>query len=278
MSRIEVDLGAYFARVGYQGPCEPTLGVLRDLHRLHPAAIPFEAIDVLLGREIALDPATLQAKMIAGGRGGYCFEQNYLLRHVLRAIGFQVDGLIARSLLGRPLEDVRPRTHMALRVRLQDEDWLADVGFSAVTLTAPIRLASFAPQDTLFEPVRLRPIGAELRYEVLIGDEWRPVYDLVPAPQLDIDLQMSNWFVSTHPNSPFRQALVVSRTTPQVRHLLNHNRLTVRRPGHEPERRRLSAEEVETCLVRDFGLCAQPSWRPVIERAVVAGDEAERRG
>ena len=278
MSQIEIDLDAYCARIGYSGPREPTLAVLRGLHRLHPAAIPFEAIDVLLGRPIPLDPAALQAKMIAGGRGGYCFEQNLLLRSVLQAIGFEVESLIARSLWGRPLEDLRPRTHMALCVRTDGEDWLADVGFSAVMLTAPVRLADRGPQPTLFEPVRLTPMGEELRYELLAGEVWRPVYDLVRTPQPDVDLAAANWWVSTHPSSPFRQVLMVSRTTPQARYVLAHNRLSVRRPGGEVERRRLSAYEVEACLAQQFGLCAEPSWRAVIERAVIAGDEAERQG
>ncbi|MEJ0066670.1 MAG: arylamine N-acetyltransferase [Caulobacteraceae bacterium] len=148
----EIDLDRYFARIGYGGPREPTIEVLRALHRLHPAAIPFEAIDVLLGREINLEPSALQAKMIAGGRGGYCFEQNGLFKLALQAIGFEVAGLIARSRWGRPLGDIRARTHMALRIRIDGEDWLADVGYSSAMLTAPIRLAEREPQETLHEP------------------------------------------------------------------------------------------------------------------------------
>ena len=30
------DLDAYFRRIGYDGPREPTLAVLRELHALHP--------------------------------------------------------------------------------------------------------------------------------------------------------------------------------------------------------------------------------------------------
>ena len=119
MSSIEFafDLDAYFARIGYAGPRAPTLPVLAALHRLHPAAIPFEAIDVLLGRPISLAPADIFAKLVTGGRGGYCFEQNGLFRLALTALGFGVTPLIARSWYGRPLDQPRPRTHMALRSR-----------------------------------------------------------------------------------------------------------------------------------------------------------------
>ena len=286
MSQIEcderiasgIDLDAYFARIGYQGPREPTLEVLRALHRLHPAAIPFEAIDVLLGREISLEPAALQNKLIAGRRGGYCFEQNGLLKLVLQTIGFQVASLIARSRWGRPLGDIRARTHMALRVRVDGEAWLADVGHSSAMLTAPIRLAERGLQETLHEPVRLRPVDGELRLEALIGGDWRPIYDAVPRPQHDADLAAARWFVSTWPASPLKQALIVSRTTPQARYVLHENRLTIRRPGRESERLRLSADEMARLLGQDFGLAVEPAWRPVLDAAVVRGDEAERRG
>lgn len=69
--RAMVELDAYFARIGYDGPREPTLDTLRALQRLHPAAIPFEAIDDMLGRGISLDAAAVDAKLIAGRRGGY---------------------------------------------------------------------------------------------------------------------------------------------------------------------------------------------------------------
>ena len=92
----DVDLDAYCARVGYAGPCEPTLEVLQSLQRLHPAAIPFEAIDVQLGCGVSLDPAVVDAKLIGARRGGYCFEQNSLFKRVLRTMGFEVSNLLAR--------------------------------------------------------------------------------------------------------------------------------------------------------------------------------------
>ena len=91
-----VDLDAYCARIGYSGPREPTLETLRALQALHAAAIPFEAIDVQLDRGIDLAPAAIDAKLIGGRRGGYCFEQNNLFMRVLAAVGFSVEGLMGR--------------------------------------------------------------------------------------------------------------------------------------------------------------------------------------
>lgn len=272
------DLDAYCTRIGYGGPREPTLAVLGELHRLHPAAIPFEGIDVRLGREIALTPEALSAKLVHGRRGGYCFEQNSLLRLALVAIGFDVQPLIARSRWGRPLDAPRARSHMALRVRIGGDDWLADVG-SRADMLAPIRLQTRGVQATSFEPIRVRPVDGELRLEMRIAGAWAPVYDIVRKPQLDVDLDAANWFTATHSSSPFRQQLIAWRVTPQQRLVLAQNRLTVRRHGRETLRLRLSADELERCLVEEFGLASEPAWRTMVEETVAAGDdETERRG
>lgn len=264
-----VDLDAYFARVGYAGPRTATLDTLRALHRLHPAAIPFETIDVRLGLGVSIDPAAVDAKLIAGGRGGYCFEQNSLFMRVLTALGFKVEALIARSLWGRPPEDVQARTHMALRVRCDGSDWLADVGFGGCMLTSPLRMDLRDAQGTAFEQRRLAPVAGELRLETLIGEAWLPVCDLVLAPQRFADLEAANWFVSTHPASGFRKTLVVTRTEARTRWLLADNRLTIRRVGEETERRELCADELERSLAQDFNLAVQPRWRGLLEE--VAG-------
>src|SRR5581483_8518947 len=82
--RMSVDLDAYFARVGYDGPRKATLDTLRALHRLHPQAIAFENLSPLLGDPVPLDAAALHDKMVRNGRGGYCFEHNLLFASVLR--------------------------------------------------------------------------------------------------------------------------------------------------------------------------------------------------
>jgi hypothetical protein len=129
-----IDLDAYFARVGYQGPRAPTLDTLRALHRLHPAAIAFENLDPLLKRPVRLDVGALMDKLVHAHRGGYCYEHNIFFQAVLRAIGFTVASLAARVQWNVPPDTDTPRYHMLLRIDLVDGPYIADVGFGRLTL------------------------------------------------------------------------------------------------------------------------------------------------
>lgn len=269
-----VDLDAYCERIGYRGPRTPTLGTLRALQAAHVAAIPFEAVDVLLGRGVDISPAAVDAKLIGKRRGGYCYEQNGLFKRVLRAVGFRVEGLLARVRWQSP-EDAppTPRTHMALRLEADGAPWLADVGFGAAVPTAPLRMDTAEPQSTPQEPFRLLPSGGAggWRVQARLGEGWATLYDLLPEPQLDVDYEPANWFTATHPASPFRRSLIVARTTPAGRQTLLNGRLTVRRPGGEIEKRaRLDADGIERALAEVFSLPVEPAWRPIIERAAAA--------
>ena len=107
-----LDTDAYFARIGYEGKASVDLATLSALHALHPAAIVFENLDPLLGRPVPLDLAALQAKLVTGRRGGYCFEQNTLFKAVLEASRFLGhEPRRARSVDGtarRPAKPARP--------------------------------------------------------------------------------------------------------------------------------------------------------------------------
>jgi N-hydroxyarylamine O-acetyltransferase len=267
-----VDLAAYCRRIGYSGPLTPTLGTLRALQELHPAAIPFEAIDVLTDRGVDISPGAVDAKLIAAGRGGYCYEQNGLFKRVLQATGFEVEGLIARVNWNAPADaPPRPPSHMALRVWIDGEPWLADVGFGSCVPTAPLRLGSRDPQPTAHETFRFVP-GPELQLEAEIAGRWAPVYRLLPTPMLDTDYELANWYTATHPGSHFRHRLIVTRTTPEARHILSGARLSVRSADGKLERRFLDADEIEGELAERFLLPVEPGWRPAIERAALDVD------
>src|SRR5262249_30167187 len=130
-----LDLDAYLSRIGYAGPREPTADVLRDVHFAHACSVPFENLDIQLGRPILLDLPSVQDKLVRRKRGGYCFEQNTLLAAVLELLGFEVTAFAARVRLGAA--SLLPRTHMVLRVRAGAEYFLADVGFGAETILSP---------------------------------------------------------------------------------------------------------------------------------------------
>jgi N-hydroxyarylamine O-acetyltransferase len=266
-----VDLDAYFERIGYAGPAEPTLDVLRALQALHPAAIPFENIDVLVGQGIDLDPFHIDSKLIRGRRGGYCFEQNNLFERVLKTIGFETEGLIGRVVWMAPADaPIPPRTHRAIKVILDGETWLADVGFGGAVLTAPLRWVMDEAQPTPHEPFRLRDAGQDVLLEIKLED-WTPVYRLSRETPAPIDYEVGNWFTSTHPGSKFRQSLMVARTTPDARFTLLDNRFTIRPPTGPVQRRDLTVEEMGEALSEIFGLTVDPEWGPTLSWIVEKG-------
>lgn len=271
-----VDLDAYCARIGYDGPRTPTLETLQALQRLHPAAIPFEAIDVLLDRGISLAPGDVDAKLIHRRRGGYCFEHNSLFRRVLLAMGFEVEGLLGRVVWMAPPDAPRhARTHMLLRVTLGGVRWLADVGFGVCVPTSPLRIDVSEPQPTAHEPFRIFPFGTGWLVQARLGERWTGTYEVFNDPMEMVDYEPGNWFTSTHPSSLFRQSLNVARATDDARYSLRDNRLTVRRPDGSMERNQLDPDALERVLAETFTLPVEADWRPVIERAVATGEASD---
>lgn len=271
-----VDLAAYFDRIGYSGPAEPTLEVLRALHELHPAAIPFEAIDVLLDRGIDISPGAVDAKLIGRRRGGYCYEQNGLFARVLKAIGFEVEGMAAHvRWMAEPGAPIPPLTHRVLRVTIDGMPWLADVGFGSAVPTTPLALGVGDPQPTRHETFRLVRMGLQSLLQALVEGHWRPVYSIASDPWLDSQYEMANWYTSTHPSSHFRHRLIVTRTTPEARYILADGRLTIRRPDGTAEKRYLDPDEIMEALEKIFFLPVEPEWRPIAGRAAKAV-EAEK--
>lgn len=263
MSAAPLDLDAYFARIGYAGAREPSLATLNALMAAHTRSIPFENLDVLLGRPIALEAPALVQKLVHDRRGGYCFEQNGLLLLVLEALGFRAAPLSARVRLQRPRDFIPSRTHLFLRVELDGESWLADVGVGGLSLTSAIRLVTDVEQETPHEPRRLVREGARLFHQARLGAEWTDVYELTLEEMPPIDREVANWFTSTHPQSHFRSRLTVARAEPGgVRLGLLNDELTVRGAGGHAETQRIaSPEELLTVLAERFGLRFPPGTR-----------------
>jgi N-hydroxyarylamine O-acetyltransferase len=234
-----IDLGAYFARVGYTGPAALTLAVLRDLHARHPAAILFEGLAPFLGRPVSIDPGAVQAKLVRGRRGGYCHEQNALFHEVLAAIGFRVTALGGRVVWMTPGRDA-PLTHRLTLVDLPEDRFLADVGFGGQTPTAPLRLDPGPEQATPHGTYRVAQDGDAFETQMRVGERWEPMYRFTLAPQSPADFGMANWFTSTHPRGRFVRNLVAARVVGEARVNLLNASLSVRYPDGGVEHRTLT--------------------------------------
>ena len=250
-----LDLDAYFARIGYGGPAAPRIETLREIHRLHTQAIAFENLNPLMRWPVRLDTQSLQRKLVTEGRGGYCYEHNLLLKHVLERIGFRVVGLAARVLLNLPEDAVRPRTHMLLQVDIDDEIWIADVGFGGMTLTAPLRLVEQVPQATPHEPFRLTRLAGDYALQADVRGTWRTLYRFDLQAQVLPDYELTSWYLSNNPESHFVTRLIAARTGPQRRYALRDNELTVHELNGESIRRVLtSAAELSAALRDTFAI------------------------
>lgn len=225
-----MDLAAYLARIGFKGAPRADLDTLTRLHRAHLDSIPYENLDVVLGRPLDFDPKRIFDKLVNRRRGGWCYEMNGLFAWALEAIGFSItrlSGAVRRSELG----DWVIGNHLVLLVHL-DRDYVADVGFG----------------DGLYEPALLRegPIeqaGFVSRFERIEQDWWRyhnhqnggaSDFDFRTDPADPAVLAERCAYLQSSPHSPFTQNVVFQRRAPgRVEILRNSIRLTVRPDGVE---------------------------------------------
>ncbi len=154
-AKPDIDVAAYFARIGYSGSADATLETLSELVAAHGRCIPFENLDPLLGIPVVdLGPSALADKLVRRRRGGYCYEHNNLMLYVLQHLGFQVDALVARVVWMSPHGLGGPPTaedHQVLAVRIPgvDDVLLVNVGSGGQTLSWPIRMPQPIPSRSL---------------------------------------------------------------------------------------------------------------------------------
>jgi N-hydroxyarylamine O-acetyltransferase len=250
------DLDAYFNRIGYTGPRTPTLETLHAITARHATAIPFENLNVLLGRGISLDASAVFQKLVHDRRGGYCFEQNSLLLAALETLGFRVTPLSARVRWQRPREFTPPRTHLFVRVDIDGERWMTDVGVGGLSLTSALRLETGGEQTTPHDVRRIVREGSRFFHQVQLGNEWHDVCEFTGEEMPVIDRELANWYTSAHPQSHFRSRLLVARAGDDgERYTLLNNEFSIRRRGEPADSRQIaSPSELLEILATHFGL------------------------
>jgi N-hydroxyarylamine O-acetyltransferase len=261
----DFDLPAYLARIGCDGVQAPTQATLTAVCAAHPAAIPFENIDPLLGRPPSLRLHDLQAKLIGSQRGGYCFEHNALLRQALLGLGFRVTALAARVVwMAPPSLPMRPRTHMLLMVDLPPlqprspsppNTFIVDAGFGGHLMNVPLRLEPGLEQASPAGCLRITQTDALFTIETRLPDGWQPLYRFTLDAQQPVDYEPLNWFTATHPLSIFRHNLLMERLTPTTRANLLNDKLTLRNVGEPPRVQRIaSVAEFDSVMGEVFGV------------------------
>ena len=252
-----IDVAAYFGRIGYRGPAEPTVDTVHALVAAHNQSIPFENLDPLLGIPVAdLSAAALADKLVHRRRGGYCYEHNGLMGYVLEQLGFGVQRFAGRVVWMNPGGPLPAQTHQVLSVTVPavDGPLLVDVGFGGQTLTSPIRLEAGAVQETRHEPYRLCERDDGYQLEAQIGDAWQPLYMFTTRPQPRIDLEAGSWYVSTNPHSHFVTGLTVALVTDDARWNMRGRNLAIHRAGQTEKIRFDTAAEVLDVLTDRFGI------------------------
>ena len=255
-----LDLGAYVDRIGYPGPLHPSAATLRGLHRAHIMSISFENLDAVLGRGIDLDLPAIQDKLVRRPRGGYCHEHNLLFAAALERLGFAVTRLLARPLTSaHPL----PRGHCTLLVRADGRTWLADVGYGGQGPLEPIPLEDGCRVSQGGWLFRLDRDEREWTLATAGPEGWVGLYAMTPHRYRQPDFEMANYFVSTHPTSPFATDIIVQRNSDAARYALRGLDLMLDRPDGSRHRRRVDPGGLARVLRTVFGI-------------ILTDDEAQR--
>ncbi|HEX8606973.1 MAG TPA: arylamine N-acetyltransferase [Pseudoduganella sp.] len=249
-------LSSYFDLIGVAPGAAPSPDGLARLQRGHIEAIPFENLTPLAGLPVPLDLSALLAKFTQR-RGGYCFEHNLLYRHALETLGYDTTPLLARVRINAAPGVVTPRTHMLLLADIDGERFISDTGFGKATPTAPLRLAPGLAQATPHGMYRITEDGDGYTLESETDGGWAPLYAFDLRPAYPVDIEMSNWYVSTHPASHFTRDLIAVRTVDGGRHVLHNARYAFHGIGAPVTRRELaSGDAIAHELETTFGLAA----------------------
>jgi len=251
-----VNLDGYLRRVDYTGDLQPSAATLAALHLAHATHIPFENLDILLGKAIKLDLESLERKLVAGRRGGYCFEQNLLFAAVLEQLGFTVTRLLAR--VRYRTTALLPRTHMTLLVDLAEGRWIADVGFGSDGLLLPVPFGEGVESRQFLWTYRALPDGDRWVMQSFRDGTWLDLYAFTLDPQEPIDYEAPNWYTSTHPNSRFVQTLTAQRLGADARLTLRNRELVTDRGDAVSSRTLQDHAEILAVLAECFGLDFPP--------------------
>ncbi len=245
-------LDSYLERIGWGGATSPTLETLAGLLRAHMSAIPFENLDVLLGRPVRLDLDAVRDKLVRARRGGYCFEHATLFAAAIEELGFHPVRHSARVLLFFPRTE-SPRTHMFLTVRLPEGRFVADPGFGGPGSQHPIPLVDAGDERPARATHWMARDGAYWVMRTEAGDTGRDTWASTLEEDNAIDFEMANHFTSTHPRSPFVNRIMMGIFTKDGRVTVANREVTIAEGGVSRSAELADRAALRAFLVEHFG-------------------------
>ena len=256
-----MDIHAYLRRINYPGDPAPSAATLRELHRAHLLAVPFENLDIHLGRPIMLDQEALFGKIVTRRRGGFCYELNGLFALLLRELGFEVTLLAAG--VARAEGGFGPEfDHLTLLVQdpakapthnLQSAAWLADVGFGD-SFRAPLRFVEGVEQEQEGGAYRLDRDGEHYTLMQRDAEGWAPQYRFTLQPHAQAEYTAMCHYHQTSPASSFTRKRVCTLATPNGRITLSDRTLIVTTRGERSEQVLPDESAFQAALREHFGV------------------------
>lgn len=254
MHAANFNLDDYLHRIAYSGARDTTADTLSAIMQHQLRAIPFENLDVQAGKIVSMVPEEIVEKIVHHPRGGYCYEVNGLLAMALTALGFEYKLIGARPMF-YPVR--RPKTHMVLVVKADNQWWLCDTGFGSYGIREPMSLSVIDTDlhqgDDVFRMAKSD--SEQFTVQALVEGEWVNQFGFDLYPHEWVDFFPANFLNSKHPDTIFVQKLLVIKHTLAGRKILLGNRLKVIEKGVVSVRD-LIEQEIEQVLWSEFGLKA----------------------
>ena len=243
---------AYLKRVKLKTAPELNANGLENLHNAQYYSIPFENLDIRLGKGISLDPGHIASKLLKSRRGGYCFELNGLMLRALNHFGFK-----ARPLLARVHLEPTPsgKTHQVSLVELDGKKWIVDVGFGGGGPRYPMLLKDGWERVEDFWGYRIaKDTNWGFMLQSLEKDSWQNSYGFTMARVRDADIEVGNHYTSTSPNTHFTQTKVASLPTSTGRISLRDREFTELDQGKSKTSTIESSKDYLQLLSSRFGI------------------------
>ncbi|MBE6892083.1 MAG: arylamine N-acetyltransferase [Ruminococcaceae bacterium] len=212
---FDFDIDRYLQRIGVTTEDrEPTLEFLKEVHRSHYMAVPYENLDIIQGKPLDLSTEALYDKIVNCKRGGYCFEINGLFGALLRSLNYDVTDHLARFLLDE--ENIPMRRHRVLKVQLPDGAYACDVGIGVESPRIPLRIVENEVQNDGFADYKFEndPFLGWILWQKKMMAEWKKLYAFTDEVQLSVDFLQPSFYCEKSPDSVFnKDPMLALKTT-----------------------------------------------------------------